>query len=84
MTYDELITHYGNPAAAAAAIGLDRQVAYGWKVRGGIPLEQQCKYEVESGGKLKADIPPKLRVLIRKPYAAGETGAAKSKRVVTA
>jgi hypothetical protein len=64
MTYDELIAHYGSPAQAAAARGLDRQVLHGWKSRGSIPLEQQLQYELLTDGALKADISPELRKVL--------------------
>lgn len=61
MTYDDLIAHYGTPAAAAAARDLDRQIVFGWKLRGKIPLEQQVEYEVVTQGELKADLPEGFR-----------------------
>ena len=64
MTYDDLIAHYGTRAQAAAALGLDRQVLHGWQSRGSIPLEQQLKYELATGGALKADLSPELRKVL--------------------
>lgn len=61
MTYDDLIAHYGTPAAAAAARGLDRQRVFGWKQRNRIPLEEQVEYEVVTEGKLRADLPDSVR-----------------------
>lgn len=61
MTYDDLISHYGTPAEAASARGLDRQIVFGWKKRGRIPLEQQIEYELETSGKLRADVPDEIR-----------------------
>ncbi len=62
MTYDDLIAHYATEAEAGRAIGVERQTVHRWQKSGSIPLDQQCRYEVASDGKLKADIPPELRV----------------------
>ena len=61
MTPHQLIKHYGSAAKAAAALGTDRQVVHGWKKRGSIPLDQQCRYEVLTEGKLIADVPEGFR-----------------------
>lgn len=61
MNYDDLIAHYETEAEAARAIGVDRQVVHRWQEKKFVPLAQQCKFEVASGGKLKADIPDELR-----------------------
>ena len=61
MTYEELIAHYGTPAAAAAARDIDRQRVHGWKCRDRIPTDDQIEYEVLTGGKLRADVPPEIR-----------------------
>jgi len=57
MTYDDLIAHYGTPAAAAAARGIDRQRVHGWKKRDRIPTDDQIEYELVTEGALKADLP---------------------------
>jgi hypothetical protein len=67
MTPADLIAHYGTQAAAANARGLDRQLIQGWVKRGSIPLDQQCEYEVASGGQLKADLPEGMRDTAQKP-----------------
>jgi hypothetical protein len=61
VTYDELIAHYGTPAAAAAARNIDRQRVHGWKKRDRIPTDDQIEYEVATQGALKADIPAVVR-----------------------
>lgn len=61
MDYDDLIDHYKSEADAGRAIGVGRQTVHRWAETKKIPLDQQCKYEVASRGKLKADIPPELR-----------------------
>ena len=61
MTYDDLIAHYGTPAAAAAARNIDRQRVHGWKKRDRIPTDDQIEYEVATKGALKADIPAAVR-----------------------
>lgn len=61
MTYEELITYYETEAAAARALGYDRQRVHGWKGRERIPTDDQIAYEVATGGKLRADIPQEIR-----------------------
>lgn len=61
MTYDDLISYFGDAPAAAAARHLDRQLLFGWKKRGRIPLGQQIQYELATGGALKADLPQRIR-----------------------
>ena len=61
MTYDDLIAHYGTPAAAAAARGIDRQRVHGWKKRDRIPTDDQIEYELVTEGALKADLPQAVR-----------------------
>ena len=61
MTYDELIAHYGTPAAAASARNIDRQRVHGWKTRDRIPTDDQIEYEVLTGGALRADLPEAIR-----------------------
>lgn len=65
MTYDDLIKYYGTPTKAGEAIGLKhpRQTLYNWR-SGGVPLEQQLKYETNTAGKLKADLPKETRKVI--------------------
>ena len=61
MTYDELISHYQSEAAAARAVGYDRQRVHGWKNRDRIPTDDQIAFEVATGGELRADIPDEVR-----------------------
>lgn len=56
MTYNQLIEYYGSQAAAARAIGVKPPSVAEWK-EGGVPLPRQAQYELDSGGKLKADRP---------------------------
>lgn len=56
MSHDELIEHYGSQAAAARAIGVKPPSVAEWKEKG-IPLPRQAQYELDTGGKLKADRP---------------------------
>ena len=61
VTYDDLISHYKTESDAARAIDVPRQTVHRWKKTGGVPLEQQVKYEVATGGTLKADLPDSIR-----------------------
>jgi len=61
MTYTDLIAHYGTPAAAAAARGIDRQRVHGWMKRNRIPTDDQIEYEVLTAGALRADLPEAVR-----------------------
>lgn len=56
MTYDQLIEHYRSQAAAARALGIKPPSVAEWK-EDGIPLPRQAQYELDTGGKLKADRP---------------------------
>jgi hypothetical protein len=66
MNYDQLIQHYGSAVKAATVIESPRQTVYRWRKSGCVPLDQQCLYELDSGGKLIADLPAALRELIRR------------------
>lgn len=61
MTYEQLVAHYGTPAAAAHARGIDRQRVNGWRVRNKIPTDDQIEYEVLTKGALRADLPKAIR-----------------------
>jgi hypothetical protein len=60
MNVEQLIEHYGTQAAAAVAIKVSPQAVSKWK-SGGIPLDFQIKWEVQSGGALRADLPAEVR-----------------------
>lgn len=61
MTPDDLLTHYHSQAAAAAAIGRNRQTINEWFKAGKLPLDAQVLWEVESAGKVRADLPDEVR-----------------------
>ena len=61
MTYTDLIKHYGSEAAAARAVGYDRQRVFGWRNLKRVPTDPQIAFEIESKGALRADIPKKIR-----------------------
>lgn len=54
MTYDQIIKEYGKQALAAGAVGLTQTRMTFWRANG-VPLDVQCRFEIVSGGKLKAD-----------------------------
>lgn len=54
MLYDDLVSHFGTPSAAAKALGVDRRLVDGWKRRR-IPTRHQLKAEQVSEGKLAPD-----------------------------
>ena len=56
MSYDDLVKFYGNGAAAAREIGLNRQTVHKWK-NAGIPFVQQFRIQMKTKGKLKAAMP---------------------------
>jgi hypothetical protein len=60
MTVDDLKAFYGTQAAAADAIDVSPQAVSLW-VDKGIPLDYQVRWEVVSGGRLKADLPRIVR-----------------------
>lgn len=60
MTYDELIAHYGSQQAVANALKVGQTTVVYWK-KVGIPTDHQIAAEVETGGKLRADLPPQVR-----------------------
>lgn len=66
MQIDHLLQHYGNQANAADAINISRQLMSKLKREQKasgkeIPIEYQIKWEVQSGGALKADLPDEVR-----------------------
>lgn len=70
MTPAALLRHYKSKTAIAQAGGVDRQVVQGWFDRGRVPLDQQTKYEVDTGGVLKADVSPEFREVVMRGAAA--------------
>lgn len=70
MTPHALLRHYKSKAAIAKAGDVDRQAVHGWFERGRVPLEQQTKYEVDTGGKLKADVTDEFREVVAKGEGA--------------
>ena len=60
MNYSDLTRHYGSDSAAAKALGYDRQRIHAYR-KGEIPLAVQVEYEIDSEGKLKADMPKCIR-----------------------
>lgn len=61
MTVDELEEFYGTQAKAAAAIGCTPQAVSNWRNKGRIPTDYQLRWEVDSKGVLRADIPMSVR-----------------------
>ena len=56
MTFKEAVEHYGSVAAIQKALELkSRQAVYTWK-RTGIPLGQQARIQLLTGGRLRADL----------------------------
>lgn len=70
MTHDQLISHYGNGAEAARALGVSRQAVNNWRVHG-IPLGVQYQIELATNGRLKADAPPNRVASSRQQAAHG-------------
>jgi len=64
MTLQEALDHFGGSnTELAEAIGITPEAVSNWKRRGGsIPYDAQCRLQVATKGKLKADK--------RKPSAA--------------
>lgn len=66
MTSDQITAHYRTLTAAAQAIGRNKQTVSNWFIaereRGEkLPLDAQVDWEVESAGKLRADLPDEVR-----------------------
>lgn len=60
MTYDQVLSFFGNQTALCAGLNVSRQTPYNWLSRG-IPLKRQVEIEVATNGKLKADLPASVR-----------------------
>jgi hypothetical protein len=55
VTFEDIIGYYGSVEKARAALGLkSRQTLYNWK-DSGVPDGQQCRIQIKTDGKLKAD-----------------------------
>ena len=54
MTPKDVIEHYGGPQSAADALGISVQTIYCWVHRGGVPVGQQYRIQVLTGGRLRA------------------------------
>jgi hypothetical protein len=69
MSPAQLLKHFGTKVAIAAAAGVQRQHVQGWFDRKSVPIEQQIKLEVASGGILKADVSDEFREIVRSAAA---------------
>lgn len=65
MTPSDLLKFYGTKTAIARAIGTQKQAVHGWFLRDTVPLEAQTKFEVATNGKLRADVSPEFRRVVR-------------------
>lgn len=70
MTPNDLLRHYKKKSEIAKAGNVDRQVVQGWFERRSIPLEQQTKFEVDTDGKLRADVSDEFRKVVKEGRAA--------------
>lgn len=61
MTVDQLEIFYGSKAAAARAIGITPAAVSNWGDTRIIPIEHQIKWELDSRGALRADLPRSIR-----------------------
>lgn len=55
MTVEEAIAHFESVTKLAEAIGVHPAAVSNWKRRGQIPIDSQCRIQIASKGKLKAD-----------------------------
>lgn len=59
MTLDQILKYFGGPtesvAVAAASLDVTPQILYHWRNVGAIPYDTQCRIQVDTRGKLKAD-----------------------------
>jgi hypothetical protein len=63
MNVEQLAEHYGNQSKAADAINVTRAAVSKWKDTG-IPTDYQIKWELATGGVLKADLPGAVRCAV--------------------
>lgn len=76
MNCEQVLRHFkGRKVDIAAAITTDRepvtrQTVNGWFARNTIPLDQQIKLEVATGGKLRADLSTEQRRALKSRAAA--------------
>ena len=61
MTVDDVKSFYGTQDKAAAAIGVSKQAVSLWGKQGKIPTDPQIAWEIDSKGKLRADLPVQIR-----------------------
>lgn len=61
MTFEQVKAFYGTQYAAAVAIKVSPQVVSKWGKRGEIPLWAQVRWEVQSKGGVRADLPRFVR-----------------------
>jgi len=54
MTYKELIRYFGSTHKAARAIGMSVTGVWHWRNKKQIPLDRQERFELITGGALKA------------------------------
>ncbi len=55
MTFDDIVMHFEGVEKARAALGLkSRQTLYNWKEHG-VPGGEQCRIQLLTDGKLRAD-----------------------------
>ena len=60
MDYLTVIEHFGGCTKAADALGFSKQAVNRWKDRG-IPFEAQFIIQIKTKGRLKAQMPDRLR-----------------------
>lgn len=70
MTPKQLLDHFGTKVAIAEALGADKQRVQGWFDRKKVPMDQQIKLEVATGGVLKADVGDEFREIVARDAAA--------------
>lgn len=62
MQIDHVLSHYGKQILAARAIEISPQLMSKLaRAKKAIPIEYQIKWEVATGGALKADLPNEVR-----------------------
>jgi len=59
--FKTLKKHYGTESAACKAIGLTPQAMTNFKRNGRVPIEWQIRWEIDSNGVVRADLPAAIR-----------------------